>query len=364
MGYPATGVLFFGVMMEIVLEESPARWNEELSRLQFRHVLQTAQWGDVKAFTGWQAERWAFRDGGRTAAAALVLTRRSVGGFLAVQYVPKGPALDYSNPALLDRVLAHLEQDARQHGALFVKIDPDVVVDSSLGMRVTAHLQTRGWLPSREQIQFPNTMVLDLAPDEEALLAAMKQKTRYNIRLAMRRGVVVRSGGHADLPTFYSLYSATAERDGFIIRPFSYYRRVWETFLDADLGHLLLAEVKGEPVAGVFLFRFADRAWYFYGASASRYRKLMPNYLLQWEAIRWAKVQGCSIYDLWGAPTELSESDPMWGVYRFKLGFGARLERHIGAWDYPVKPVMYRIYSTMMPRILDFMHWRARRFPG
>ncbi len=348
--------------MKPFLEKDPVRWNAELSRLPFHHVLQTAQWGEVKALTGWKAERWLFEDSEQAKAAALVLTRRSARGILAVQYVPKGPALDYADPALLEGVLDHLERNARRHGALFVKIDPDVVPDSSTGEGTTRILQKRGWVPSREQVQFPNTMLLDLTPDEESLLAAMKQKTRYNIRLAMRRGVSVRSGGREDLPVFYALYSATAKRDGFVIRPFGYYRRVWETFLDAGMGHLLLAEVEGEPVAGVFLFRFAEKAWYFYGASASKHRKLMPNHLLQWEAIRWAKSQGCSVYDLWGAPTKLSEEDPMWGVYRFKLGFGARLERHIGAWDYPVRPAMYRIYHMAMPKILDFMRWRARRF--
>ncbi len=349
-------------MMEAFLEENPIRWNESLSRLPFRHVLQTAQWGKVKVLTGWRAERWAFGDVGQPRAAALVLTRRTARGLLGIQYVPKGPALDYSDARLLDTVLEHLERNARQHGALFVKIDPDVVADSPLGQSVVEHLRRRGWVPSREQIQFPNTMVLDLSPDEDALLAAMKQKTRYNIRLAMRRGVSVRPGGRDDFQIFYALYSATAERDGFVIRPFDYYRRVWETFLDAGMGHLLLAEVEREPVAGVFLFRFADKAWYFYGASASKHRKLMPNHLLQWESIRWAKAQGCSIYDFWGAPTELSAEDPMWGVYRFKLGFGAKLERHIGAWDYPVRPAMYRLYNAVMPQILDFMRWRARRF--
>ena len=259
--------------MEAFLEKDPTRWNREISHLPFHHVLQTSQWGEVKSLTGWQAERWLFEDSGQTKAAALVLTRRSARGFLAVQYVPKGPALDYADPVLLDSVLGHLERNARGHGALFVKIDPDVVLDSPLGEGVTRHLRERGWVPSREQVQFPNTMVLDLTPDEESLLAAMKQKTRYNIRLAMRRGVSVRSGGREDLPVFYALYSATAERDGFVIRPFGYYRRVWETFLDAGMGHLLLAEVEGEPVAGVFLFRFAEKR----GISTERRHRSIGN---------------------------------------------------------------------------------------
>ena len=133
-----------------------------------------------------------------------------------------------------------------------------------------AALTRRGWRPSGEQIQYRNTVVSDLTPSEDDLLAAMKPKWRYNIRLAERRGVVVRGGTAADLPAFYAMYAETGGRDGFLVRPFDYYRAIWERFLADGLGHVLLAEVEGAPVAGLFLFRFGPTAWYFYGASTAR----------------------------------------------------------------------------------------------
>lgn len=342
----------------------PAQWDAVLLSLPQPHILQSWAWGETKSQTGWRARRLIWRDGrtgGDPVAAAAVLIRR-LGRRLpfAVAYVPKGPLLDWEDESLAEAVLAHLEAEARRSRALFIKIDPDVRSDSPAGQAVTALLARRGWRPSAEQIQFRNTMVSDLTPDEDALLAAMKPKWRYNIRLAQRRGVVVRAGSAADLPVFYALYSETGRRDGFLVRPFQYYRAIWGRFMAEGLAHLLLAEVAGQPVAGLILFRFGPTAWYFYGASADQSRELMPNHALQWAAMCWAKAAGCRRYDWWGAPDVLAESDPMWGVYRFKQGFGGEFVPHIGAWDYPARRLGYWGYTVAMPRVLAVMRRRHR----
>jgi len=339
----------------------PQEWRRALQRLPDPHVLQTWEWGAFKERHGWQATRLLWEDEGEPRAAASVLTRRAGALPLQVMYVPKGPALDYDDPALLARVLDDLEGLARRGRALFVKIDPDVQVDTARGEQATELLQRRGWRLSREQVQFRNTLLLDLTPNPDELLARMKSKWRYNVRLAARRGVCVREGGQKDLPLLYRMFRETSQRDRFIIRPKSYYRDVWGTFIAAGLARPLIAEVEGEPVAMVILFCFGRRAWYMYGASRTLYRERMPNHLLQWEAIRWARAQGCTVYDLWGAPDVLDESDPMWGVYRFKRGLGAELARHIGAYDYPTVRPLYRFYAEVTPRLLALMRQRQRR---
>lgn len=122
----------------------------------------------------------------------------------------------------------------------------------------------------------------------------------------------------------------------------------------------LIAEVAGEPVAAIFLFMFAGRAYYVYGMSRDAHREKMPTYLLQWEAMKRAKAFGCASYDLWGAPDEFDESDSMWGVYRFKEGLGGDVIRTLGAWDYAPNTLLYRLYTEVMPRVLDVMRSRGR----
>ena len=122
----------------------------------------------------------------------------------------------------------------------------------------------------------------------------------------------------------------------------------------------LVAEVEGEAVAGLVIFRFAGRAWYMFGMSREIHREKMPNYLLQWEAMIRAKEFGCTEYDLWGAPDEFSEDDELWGVYRFKRGLGGEVIRYIGAWDLPLNKFMYQSYTQFMPRLLSLMRSRGR----
>lgn len=327
-------------------------WNQSLLALPNPHILQSFEWGAFKARHGWVPTRLAAREGEQTRAVASVLRRRASPLPLAVMYVPKGPLLDFGDEAVLSETLAALETLARRGRAIFIKIDPNVPVENEAVQRL---LRARGWRPSAEQIQFRNTMLTDLRLAEDDLLATMKPKWRYNIRLAARRGVRVRPGSHADLPVFYAMYRETSVRDGFPIRPFTYYEDAWGSFINADLAHMLLAELEGEILAGVLLFQFGPTAWYMYGASLNLHRDAMPNHLLQWEAMRWAKARGCTTYDWWGAPDVLNESDPMWGVYRFKEGFGGQFVQYIGAWDYPVSPTLYWLYRVVMPRYLSLL---------
>jgi peptidoglycan pentaglycine glycine transferase (the first glycine) len=287
----------------------PELWNTRLAQLPLAHILQTWEWGQFKSHHGWTPRylMWS-DDAGQPRATALVLRRQLSRLPLCVMYVPKGPAMDYVDAALVSQVLGDLKRLAHRSLAIFIKIDPDVPTPFSLSGTRAGDV---GWRSSSEQIQFRNTMEIDLRRSEDELLAAMHQKTRYNVRLAQKRGVTVRAGALADLELLYSMYDETARRDRFVIRPLNYYRAAWGSFIEAGLAQPLIAEVEQTPVAGLILFQFAGRAYYFYGMSRDQHRNLMPTYLLQWEAMRLARAQGCAIYDLWGAPDSLDESDPM-----------------------------------------------------
>jgi peptidoglycan pentaglycine glycine transferase (the first glycine) len=334
----------------------PRRWNTALVGLPTAHFLQTWEWGALKSRYGWQPTRYLWRDR-QSSAAASVLVRRLGRWPSAVMYVPKGPLLDYGDSALLEQVSACLEATARRERALFVKIDPEIQIDTAGGEAVVATLRRRGWRLSSEQVQFRSTVLLDLTHSPDELMAAMKSKWRYNTRLAVRKGVTVRQGTLDDLSLLYDMYVETSIRDGFVIRPEGYYRDAWGSFIEAGLAQPLIAQVNDEPVAMVIIFCLGERAWYVYGASRAVHREKMPNHLLQWEAMRWAKERGCTTYDMWGAPEVLDESDPLWGVYRFKRGFGGEFVRYIGAWDFPVSRLGYWLYTMVMPNLLATMRW-------
>jgi peptidoglycan pentaglycine glycine transferase (the first glycine) len=356
---------------------NPETWNTIIASFPEPHLLQTWQWGQVKSQYGWEASYKVWGDEAHPDAAALILQREiSINGFAArlrVIYVPKGPLLrDWADESLRGRVVADLQQLARQRGAIFIKIDPDIPLgrgvpgeegaeEDPLGERIMQEWRAKGWRYSDEQIQFHNTFRVDLSASEEELLARMKQKTRYNIRYAGRKGVGVRKGDPADFEMLYGMYTKTSARGGFVIRGADYYQTLWRTFFDEGMLIPLIAEVEGEPVGGVMLFHFGKRAWYIQGMSREAHRKKMPPYLLQWEAMRIAKEIGCREYDLWGAPEVFDESDSMWGVYRFKRGLGGQVWRTIGAYDYPVKPLLYSLYTRILPRILVLMRSRGKK---
>ncbi len=355
---------------------SAAEWDERIAGLLNPHLLQTWEWAQVKAAYGWQPIPLVW-DG----AAAMVLKRRvlnrSFAARLCILYVPKGPLFGIPEPAFQARVVADLEVFARKQGAILIKVDPDVVLGTgvpdqdgarqdSAGLSFQANLQQRGWRFSESHVQFRNTVLIDLKPTEAELLERMKQKARYNVRLAERKGVRVRTGTLDDLPALYRMYAETSVRDGFVIRDEGYYQTVWQAFMRAPAerncprAEPLIAEVDGEAIAAIFVFYFAGRAYYLYGMSGETHREKMPNYLLQWEAIQRAKRRGCIVYDLWGAPDEFNENDPMWGVFRFKEGLGGQVIRMLGAWDYPASPLWYQAYTQLVPRLLDLMRLRGK----
>jgi lipid II:glycine glycyltransferase (peptidoglycan interpeptide bridge formation enzyme) len=359
-----------------------AEWNTIISQLPNPHFLQTWEWAHVKEKYGWKPMPFIWRESsGNIIAAAMILKRQILNrGFAArisILYAPKGPLLNWDNEALRSRVLNDLQSFAKEQGAIFFKMDPDVVLGRGVpqsegdvidktGQVVVSELMHRGWGYSSDQIQFKNTVLIDLSPTEDEMLARMKQKTRYNVRLAEKKGVTVRVGTLDDLTMLYKMYAETSVRDGFVIRDEKYYKMVWEIFMrSADFSGQpsavpLIAEVNDEPVAAIFLFIFAGRAYYVYGMSRDAHREKMPTYLLQWEAMKHAKANGCMTYDLWGAPDEFNESDSMWGVYRFKEGLGGEVIRTLGAWDYASNKLFYKLYADVMPRILDVMRSRGK----
>ncbi|MCI0521866.1 MAG: peptidoglycan bridge formation glycyltransferase FemA/FemB family protein [Chloroflexi bacterium] len=328
-------------------EVNAAGWEEYLRQHPEAHLLQSAAWGELKSGFGWSAARLVDSAG---RCGAQVLFRRLLPG-VTLGYLPKGP-VGVPDEAFL----SELEATCRRRGAAVMVIEPDAWEAEDKGAAATL-LANAGFSPGHATIQPRRTLTVSLEGDEEALLMRMKQKTRYNIRLAIKKGVTVRACD--DLNLFYDLMQTTGARDQFGVHSREYYQWAYELFMPGGHGELLLAEYQSTPLAALMVFARGERAWYFYGASSDAQRELMAPYLLQWEAMRWARSRGCRVYDLWGVPDadlEMLEgsfaarSDGLWGVYRFKRGFGGELRRAAAAWERIYRPVWGRIYRWQRGR--------------
>jgi len=326
---------------------SDAIWDAFVSNHRAAHPLQLSAWGRLKRAFGWEDVRFAWMEGDEIKAGVQVLFRplpRARLLPLRIAYVPKGPLVDWENETQTRAFLDAVWRYCRRHGALLLKLEPEAPDSPQLAAR----LVRLGFRPSKRTIQPRTTVWIDLTPPEEEILARMKQKWRYNVRLAARKGVRVRKGDDADVETFIRLMVMTGERNAFGVHSPEYYRRFWKLFAAEGRVALLLAEYQDEALAALMVVRLAGRAYYLFGASSNRHRNRMPNHLLQWETMRWAKSAGCTHYDLWGAPDEIG-LDPnapipdsltgLWGVWRFKRGFGGEVVRYIGAWNRSLAPL-------------------------
>lgn len=331
------------------------QWDDFVAA-QRGHLLQSWGWGEFKSRFGWHVARFVVWDetGEHPRGVAQVLLRDLPLGRMA--YVPKGPVAGPEDQATWEQLLGMLRDYARTQRAAFLKVELDAEGKPALAEL----LVNEGFRPSDHTIQPRSTIVISLDEDEDEILMRMKSKTRYNIRLAERKGVTVREGQEEDLSLFYRLLQETGRRDGFAVHDQEYYLQAWRIFTPQDNAKLLLAFYGDELLAGLMVFVFGSRAWYLYGASSNRHRNRMPNHLLQWRAMCWAKERGCSSYDLWGIPAEAAagqdedmeavlERGGLWGVYRFKQGFGGRLVRYSPSYDYVRSPILYWLGTRVYP---------------
>lgn len=348
----------------IIRPEEASRYDAFIAASPKGHILQTYAWGQVKARTGWQPLCMVVEDGGEIIAAALILRRTLPLGGKSVLYSPRGPVFNLDDHELFDFFLDRVRKLGRQKRAILWKIDPDVPAPQE---KLVAYLKSRGFVAATSQSGFEGTQPrfvfrLNITPSSEELLASFHPKTRYNIRLAERRGVVIRQDcTKEDLPVFYRLLVETARRDRFLIRGPAYFEAIWDELVCRDYARLFLAYYQGEPIAGALAFAIGDKAWYVYGASSNRHRNVMPNYLLQWTMINWAKKRGCTLYDFRGAPPTADPEHPLHGLYRFKKGFSGEYTEFIGEYDLVLSPVWYNAWRIGQPLYYRLTHSLARR---
>ena len=316
--------------------------------------MQSVLWCAVKP--DWLHEAVISRDSaGKIAGSMLVLIKRFPPPMKSFLYSPRGPVWDYRNMDVLWDLLRGVWQLSRNYHAYALKADP--LIEETDSDRIFA-LRSAGFTyqPFQEDaqvIQSRNNYLLELrGRNEEELMASFKSKCRYNIKLAQRKGVTCGSYGKERLPEFERLMLETGKRDGFHVRTQEYFARMLDGL--GEHCRLYLCDYQGQALSGAVCVQYGGRTCYVYGASTAVHREVMPNYLMQWEMIRWALQSGCEIYDFQGVPCWYDRDNPNYGVYRFKTGFNGRLAVYAGEF----RMVFSKRYKSAFDKVLGCLGYQ------
>lgn len=343
----------FVEMEEQPYSEEDAEWDAFVAQHPNGSLLQTTNWARLKNRFGWRSQRVWLRRDGRLVAGAQMLVRSAALGLIRVAYIPHGPLVDWGDEEQMSVLLNQIDHAAYEERAGMMKMEPLLWSDEMSQEEWRVLCQQQDCLADTDTIQPPRTIVIDLTASEDEILARMKQKTRYNIRLSARKDVTVRKGAAEDLAIFNQLIQVTGARNVFGVHDPHYYQAAFDLFSPDDVA-LFIAEYGDKALAAIMVFVNGKRAAYLYGASGSEERQRMPTYAVQWAAMCWAKERGCTTYDLWGVPDRPEEEleaafrsrdDGLWGVYRFKRGFGGQVKRTVGTADRVYNKMVYRIYQ-------------------
>ena len=332
------------IKCKILKTENELRdWNEFVARSKMCPILQSVEWGELKKISGWQPIRISILENDKIIAGISILKRKIPFIGKSIFYAPRGPIVDYHDEKIFSILIDRIREVAKKHNAIVLKIDPEVDEQDQKAKELLNKFQ---FIQLKKQIQPRATFFLDLTQDLDTILSNCKSKHRYNIRLALKKGVTVKEMTNEEgMNRFYDIYEETANRNNFMIHPREYYQRVLQILVPEKMVRIFVAFYNKKPIASVYIFCFGEKIWYMYGSSSNEYRNVMPNHAIHWEVIKWAKEVGFKIYDLWGIPVDPKPGHPLFGVYRFKQGFKGQKKIFIGMHDLIFKPFWYYLMN-------------------
>ena len=328
---------------------------EQLYNQLVDHPLQTWEWGEFRQKTGVEVERIGFFDQGQLKK-AFQLTFHPVPHLnnFSIGYFPRGYYPD-------DDQLSALKQIGQRHKALFIKMEPNVAYPAlqTDPAKKLAQFLVKHDCQSGRPLFTRHTFQLDLTPTEEQLFANLHSKTRYNVRLAKKKGVqIVQDNSENGLNTYLEILKETTDRQGFYAHTPDYFVKMWQTLKNTDMMNIFHAVYQETTLASWIIFKFKNKIYYPYGASRDVHRDVMASNLLMWQIISWGKQQGCQILDMWGAlGPEPDKKHPWYGFHRFKKGYGGELMRFVGTYDLVINPPLYQIFQ-----LADKLRWAWLRF--
>lgn len=326
------------------------------------HPLQSWQWGEFRKKTGIKVYRFGEYKNGTLVNVYQLTLHKIPNTPFKIGYVPKSRFPSNS-------LLTFLKNYFENKKVIFIKFEPNVekmeylrgsrLAPRSLGEAGTDSSEMNLLTASSRPLFTKYTFQIDLTKSEDELLKQMKSKTRYNVRLALKKGVkVTKDNSDRSFETYLKLQKETTKRQKFYAHNEKYHRLLWETLKPAGIAHILNAVYAGETLVSWMVFLFHDVLYYPYGGSSNKYRNLMPSNLMLWEAMLWGKRNGAKLFDLWGALGPYPDpKDPWYGFHRFKEGYGGRLVEFAGSYDFVLNPLLYRVYN-----FIDSVRWAILRF--
>ena len=359
-------------MTEIINEKTVSEYEAFVQSHPKGNFAQSSYWAKQKSAWLWRAIACRGEDGKIKGTLSVLI--RPMPGFellpfarCCMMYASRGPVCNIDDYATMDELFAKAKELAKDHGAYVLKIDPDVpsseTAFADYMRKYGFELKSGGAEFEAIQPRYVFRLYLN-GRSEEELLASFHQKTRYNIRLAMKKGVQVEVCGKEMVPEFGRLMLTTGVRDGFVTRQPQYFAdildnlgehaRLYMAFIDEPQED---GSTKRKAIAGTLAIWYGDKVWYLYGASSNEDRNYMPNYLLQWEMIRWAVEKGCRVYDFRGVPGDVGEDHPLYGLVKFKRGFNGDYTEFVGEMDLVLSRFWYKTIEKTTKR---FMSLRAK----
>ena len=327
------------------------------------HFLQSPEWAKLKS--EWKNEVVLSEDkDGNIKGAMSILIRKLPYINSSIMYSPRGPVCDIHDKETFQDLVNGAKELAKKHNAFILRVDPDIPdsdeefkkIAQEVGFKLKENVKDFS-----EVIQPRYVFRLNVKDKtEEELLKSFHEKTRYNIRLAGRKGVTIRDGNREDLKDFYKIMQETGNRDNFLIRPLEYFEKMYDC-MGKDYLRVIMADYNGKPISGAIAIYYGNKVWYLYGASSNQNRNVMPNYLVQWEMIKWALEKKCDIYDFRGVSGHVDEHHPQYGIYKFKKGFNGDFVEFVGELYMVFKPLTNFAFNTLGEAYRNLQIKKARK---
>lgn len=334
------------------------------------HFMQSFEWTKVKS--NWKHEFIVATDDKKNIIGAMMVLIRKLPYLpYTLMYAPRGPVCDIHDKEVMNALISEAKNIAKKNKAYVLKMDTDTLVTDKefknivkdLGFKMPKQNKNFEGIQPRFVFRINNIK----GKTEEEMLNSFESKTRYNIRLASKKGVTAKIGTKKDLADFHSIMLETGVRDNFVTRSLSYFEKMYDA-LGKEHIRLYMAYFENKPIAGTLAILYGNKCWYLYGASSNAHRNVMPNYLLQWEMIKWALENNCDIYDFRGVSGNLDENNPLYGLYKFKKGFNGDFTEFIGELNLVFKPVINlsiekgeKIYKFIRSKVFLFKNRDKRK---